>query len=126
MFLAAHSRSLEAPLFLVLILEDSKHPRLLGRALSLLFTLVLLFLILPFFASGKTPATVHEVLQLATAQLGTLHSKNEGDGVHEIGLPCAIWTNHRGEVGERADSLVPPAFQTMSQVSITSRFHAYL
>ena len=62
--------------------------------------------ILPVGVPRKTSATVHEVLELAGAELGGLDAEDEGDGVHEIGLACAIGADDGGEVAEGPYSLV--------------------
>jgi len=99
------SHSLEKPLLLSVV-EDSQYPCPLGRGFGLL---VLVDLLGGFFwRCGQFPSTIDKVFQLATSQLGTLDSENEGNSVHEVGLPSPIRTNNRGEVSERSYRLVAP------------------
>ena len=86
-----HARPLELPFLPVGVLVNSHNPCLLRRSLT--FSLIFIVL-LRLCALGETSTAVHEILQLSTAQLSTLHAEHEGDGIHEGGLAGAIGSDN--------------------------------
>ena len=61
---------------------------------------------LPRGGGGDLPGRAeHEVLHLLRAEVARLHSEDEGDGIHEVGLAGTVRADDAGEVMERTDPL---------------------
>src|SRR6266404_1972054 len=107
-----HVRPLKEPFFRLFVLEHRKDPRLLCRALTLAFVLILVLLIRlrgsVDIIACKTASTIHEIPKLATPELRTLHAEDKRDGIHEIGLASAIGPNDGREILGWTYDLVPP------------------